>query len=61
MSGAGSLGGSSGFGGAVTSADVAELQHRLLEQRLRQQQKQTEEDNRWLTNEENNMVSFSAA
>ncbi|XP_037794751.1 focal adhesion kinase 1-like isoform X2 [Penaeus monodon] len=64
MSGAGSLGGSSGFGGAVTSADVAELQHRLLEQRLRQQQKQTEEDNRWLTNEENNMrkrMSFATS
>ncbi|XP_063604451.1 uncharacterized protein LOC134779972 isoform X1 [Penaeus indicus] len=64
MSGAGSLGGSSGFGGAVTSADVAELQHRLLEQRLRQQQKQTEEDNRWLAHEENNMrkrMSFATS
>lgn len=39
------------------AADVAELQHKLLEQRLRQQQRQTEEDNRWLANEENNMVS----
>ncbi|XP_042881298.1 focal adhesion kinase 1-like isoform X5 [Penaeus japonicus] len=64
MSGAGSIGGSSGFGGAVTSADVAELQHRLLEQRLRQQQRQTEEDNRWLTHEENNMrkrMSFATS
>lgn len=43
------------MGGSVMAADVAELQHKLLEQRLRQQQRQTEEDNRWLANEENNM------
>ncbi|KAK8721924.1 hypothetical protein OTU49_012636, partial [Cherax quadricarinatus] len=55
LSGAGSLGGPSSMGGSGLPADVAELQHKLLEQRLRQQQRQTEEDNRWLTHEENNM------
>ncbi|XP_068225530.1 focal adhesion kinase 1 isoform X4 [Palaemon carinicauda] len=45
----------SGAGSAGLSADAAELQSKLLEQRLRQQQKQTEEDNRWLAHEENNM------
>ncbi|KAK7060078.1 putative serine/threonine protein phosphatase, partial [Halocaridina rubra] len=45
MTGAGTQGGTSGM-----SADVAELQHRL-----RLQQLQMEEDNRWLANEENNM------
>lgn len=41
--------------GAGMPADAAELQHKLLEQTLRQQQRQTEEDNRWLAHEENNM------
>ena len=40
----------------MLGADVAELQNKLLEQKLRQQQRQTEEDNRWLAHEENNMV-----
>lgn len=39
--------------GAVGSL---ELEHRLLEQRLRQQQKQSEEDSRWLAEEEINLV-----
>ncbi|CAL4066426.1 unnamed protein product [Meganyctiphanes norvegica] len=56
-SGPGSLtgyqrGSSGGHAGSGMPADIAELQHRLLEQRLKQQQKQTEEDNRWLTHEE---------
>ncbi|KAG7153494.1 Focal adhesion kinase 1-like [Homarus americanus] len=55
MPGAGSLGGPSSLAGSGMPADVAELQHKLLEQRLRQQQRQTEEDNRWLAHEENNM------
>nr|XP_045609158.1 focal adhesion kinase 1-like isoform X3 [Procambarus clarkii] len=54
-SGAGSLGGPGTVNSCGLPADVAELQHRLLEQRLRQQQRQTEEDNRWLAHEENNM------
>ena len=36
-----------------------ELEQRLLEATLRQQQIQSEEDSRWLHQEENNLVSIS--
>ena len=41
----------------ATTADIIELEHRLLEQRIKQQQRQAEEDNRWLASEENLLVS----
>lgn len=34
-----------------------ELEQQLLEQRLRQQQRESEEDGRWLAEEETNLVS----
>jgi hypothetical protein len=36
-----------------------ELEQRLLADKLRQQQLQSEEDSRWLHQEENNLVSYS--
>jgi hypothetical protein len=46
-------GGSAGDGGQLNM----DLEQQLLEQRLRQQQRESEEDGRWLAEEETNLVS----
>ena len=46
-------GGSAADGGQLN----IELEQQLLEQRLRQQQRESEEDGRWLAEEETNLVS----
>ena len=53
-----------GSGGMLEAARGLELEQRLLESRLRQQQLQSEEDSKWLLKEENNLktrISFSAS
>ena len=40
---------------------VLELEQRLLEAKLRQQQLQSEADSRWLHQEESNLVSFNTS
>ena len=44
-----------GSGGMLEAARGLELEQRLLESRLRQQQLQSEEDSKWLLKEENNL------
>jgi focal adhesion kinase 1 len=47
-----------GGSGAGDSTQLnIELEQQLLEQRLRQQQRESEEDGRWLAEEETNLVS----
>jgi focal adhesion kinase 1 len=49
-------GGGGGGGGAGDNSQVnIELERQLLEQRLRQQQRESEEDGRWLAEEETNL------
>jgi len=45
-------------GGAGDNSQLnIDLEQQLLEQRLRQQQRESEEDGRWLAEEETNLVS----
>jgi focal adhesion kinase 1 len=44
-------------GGDSSQLDL-EMEQQLLEQRLRQQQRESEEDGRWLAEEETNLVSL---
>lgn len=44
-------------GGVSAVADMAELERRLLEAKLREQQRQMQEDKQWLANEESSIVS----
>lgn len=47
-----------GGGGAGDNSQLnIDLEQQLLEQRLRQQQRESEEDGRWLAEEETNLVS----
>jgi hypothetical protein len=46
-----------GGGGDSGQLDL-EFERQLLEQRLRQQQRESEEDGRWLAEEETNLVSL---
>lgn len=45
-------------GGGDSSQLDLEMEQQLLEQRLRQQQRESEEDGRWLAEEETNLVSL---
>lgn len=47
-----------GSGGGDSSQLDLEMEQQLLEQRLRQQQRESEEDGRWLAEEETNLVSL---
>lgn len=47
-----------GGGGGDSGQLDLELEQQFLEQRLRQQQRESEEDGRWLAEEETNLVSL---